>query len=155
MQLCSLPTHLLPLALLLEADPNEAAIARYLEQGIGYAAMEGKSVLGVCVVQTDPVTHHAEIMNLAVSPARQNEGIGRALLGFVLEQLAELGMTTVTLGTGSFGYQLTFYQRFGFRVTAVWPDHFLHHYPAPIMEQGVQLRDMLRLTLTLPAPAIL
>nr|WP_273262506.1 hypothetical protein [Pseudomonas sp.] len=50
---------------------------------------------------------------------------------------------------GSFGHQLTFYQRAGFRVVAVEPDYFLTHYPEPLFENGLQHRDRLRLALTL------
>jgi hypothetical protein len=50
---------------------------------------------------------------------------------------------------GSFGHQLTFYQRAGFRVVAVEPDYFLQHYPEPLFENGLQHRDRLRLALAL------
>ena len=45
----------------------------------------------------------------------------------------------------SFGYQLAWYQREGFRVFAIERDFFLENYPEPIYEQGIQLKDMLRL----------
>ncbi len=51
------------------------------------------------------------------------------------------------VGTGSFGYQLAFYQRHGFRVTSIDRDFFARNYPEPIFEDGIQLFDMLRLTL--------
>lgn len=38
--------------------------------------------------------------------------------------LAEKNVRRVELGTGSVGYQLTYYQRHGFRVAAVVKDHF-------------------------------
>lgn len=59
------------------------------------------------------------------------------------------GVSRVELGTGSFGHQLTYYQRHGFRVDAVVKDHFLIHYPEPLMEYGIQHKDMLRLYLEL------
>ena len=51
------------------------------------------------------------------------------------------------VGTGSFGYQLSWYQRAGFRVFAIERDFFLENYPEPIYECGIQLKDMLRLAL--------
>ena len=91
----------------------------------------------------------AEIFNIAVAPNRQQQGIGSGLLRFVLENLAGKGIGRVELGTGSFGHQLTYYQRHGFRVHAVVKDHFLIHYPEPLMEHGIQHKDMLRLSLAL------
>ncbi len=91
----------------------------------------------------------AEIFNIAVAPARQQQGIGSGLLRFVLASLAEKGVRRVELGTGSFGHQLTYYQRHGFRVETVVKDHFLIHYPEPLMEHGIRHKDMLRLSLKL------
>lgn len=67
----------------------------------------------------------------------------------MLTSLAGKGVLRVELGTGSFGHQLTYYQRHGFRVHAVLKDHFLIHYPEPLMEYGIQHKDMLRLSLVL------
>jgi hypothetical protein len=61
----------------------------------------------------------------------------------------KLLLEAVELGTGTFGYQLSFYQRFGFRVDSVWKNHFINNYDDPIFEDGIQLKDMLRLTLKL------
>ncbi|MBL0679703.1 GNAT family N-acetyltransferase [Aeromonas dhakensis] len=141
----------LPLALLLEADPAEQRIAAYLPGAWGFAALAGNNgneVVGACVAglvgeQT------AEIFNIAVAPNRQQQGIGSGLLRFVLANLAGKGVCRVELGTGSFGHQLTYYQRHGFRVDAVIKDHFLIHYPEPLMEHGIQHKDMLRLYLEL------
>lgn len=55
------------------------------------------------------------------------------------------------VGTGTFGHQLAFYQRLGFRVTHVDRGFFLDNYDAPIFEDGIQHKDMLRLTLDYPA----
>ena len=45
----------------------------------------------------------------------------------------------------TFGYQLAWYQREGVRVYAVERDLFLADYEEPIYEEGIQLKDMLRL----------
>ncbi len=86
-------------------------------------------------------------------PDHQRQGIGSGLLRHGLAKLAVRGIRRVELGTGTFGYPLTCYQRLGFRVDAVVKDHFLHHYPDPIFESGIQHKDMLRLSLTLEAGA--
>lgn len=141
----------LPLALLLEADPAEQRIAAYLPGAWGFAALAGNEmneVVGACVAGLVG-EQAAEIFNIAVAPNRQQQGIGSGLLRFVLTNLAGKGVHRVELGTGSFGHQLTYYQLHGFRVDGVIKDHFLIHYPEPLMEQGIQHRDMLRLSLAL------
>ncbi|HHQ4927802.1 TPA: GNAT family N-acetyltransferase [Aeromonas hydrophila] len=151
MKFVEMDPHQLPLALLLEADPAEQRIAAYLTGAWGFAALAGNNgneVVGACVVglvgeQT------AEIFNIAVAPNCQQQGIGSGLLHFVLTSLAGKGVYRVELGTGSFGHQLTYYQRHGFRVDTVVKDHFLIHYPEPLMEHGIQHKDMLRLSLVL------
>ncbi|MFM5413794.1 GNAT family N-acetyltransferase [Aeromonas dhakensis] len=138
----------LPLALLLEADPAEQRIATYLPGAWGFAALAGNEVVGACVAGLVG-EKTAEIFNIAVAPNRQQQGIGSGLLRFVLTSLAGKGVCRVELGTGSFGHQLTYYQRHGFRVDTVVKDHFLIHYPEPLMEHGIQHKDMLRLSLAL------
>ncbi|SKA64261.1 hypothetical protein SAMN02745132_03842 [Enterovibrio nigricans DSM 22720] len=64
-------------------------------------------------------------------------------------QLRQKGIRRIELGTGSFGYQLTYYQRLGFRVDRIIKNHFLDNYAEPICENGIQHKDMLRLYLEL------
>ena len=137
-----------PLSLLLEADPSEECIKRYLNGSWCYAALINNVIVGVCVVK--PICESkTEIFNIAVSPENQKQGIGSQLLQFVLDHLHEKNVESVELGTGTFGYQLAFYQRFGFRVDAIHKDFFINNYDKPIYENGIQLKDMLRLVLKL------
>ncbi|WP_345774457.1 GNAT family N-acetyltransferase [Salinicola endophyticus] len=91
----------------------------------------------------------AEIFNISVAPSFQQQGIGSRLLKFALDALFDKRIRRVELGTGTFGYQLGYYQRHGFRVCAVVVDHFLKNYPGPIIENGIQHKDMLHLYLDL------
>ena len=134
----------IPLDLLLEADPSEASISSYLSDSWCFTASDNARILAACVVK--PLNDGlAEIYNVSVYPEYQGQGIGTALLTFVLSQLPNKGVTRVELGTGTFGYQLTYYQRLGFRVDSVVKDHFLRNYSEPIFEHGIQHQDMLRL----------
>jgi ribosomal protein S18 acetylase RimI-like enzyme len=136
------------MSLLLLADPNESKVRSYLRDSSGFLAEDGENVVAVCVcVELSPDT--VEIMNIAVDPARQQRGTGGQLLRFLLDTLRADGVRRVELGTGSFGYQLTFYQRLGFRVDSVSKNFFLDNYPEPVMEDGLQHKDMLRLVLEL------
>ncbi|GAA4896544.1 GNAT family N-acetyltransferase [Ferrimonas pelagia] len=148
MRLCEWAPERLPMPLLLEADPCEAAVRRYLANGRAFVARQGETVLAACVLQPKG-EGVVELMNVAVLPERQGQGIGTELLRYVIDQLAQQGMVRIELGTGTFGYQLTFYQRLGFRVDSVVKDHFLNNYDEPIFEHGIQHQDMLRLVLLL------
>nr|WP_086937365.1 GNAT family N-acetyltransferase [Thaumasiovibrio occultus] len=137
------------MALLLEADPDRASIARYLDGAWCFVAKKGGKVVGVCVANTTQFDCCAEIYNVAVDPKCQQQGIGSALLRYCLVALSHKGIQRVELGTGTFGYQLTYYQRLGFRVETVVKNYFLDNYPEPIFEQGIQHKDMLRLSIDL------
>ena len=138
----------LPLALLLEADPHLPHVQAYLTDGHCYLAERDGVAVGVYVLQArSPGT--LELMNIAVDPSCQAQGIGTQLLQHALHCTKQLGATRLEVATGSFGHQLTFYQRAGLRVYAVEPDYFLQHYPEPLFEKGLQHRDRLRLAINL------
>lgn len=86
-------------------------------------------------------------MSIAVQPTLQRSGYGTALLEWVVDFFRRSGASQMEVGTGTFGYQLAFYQRHGFRVTSIERDFFVNNYPEPIFEDDIRLIDMLRLTL--------
>lgn len=138
----------LPMHLLLEADPSEDRIKMYLDSSLCYLALKLDVPVGVCVLgHTDDDT--LELYNIAVCPSAQKRGVGTALLRHVIEEARGKGVSRLVLGTGTFGYQLAFYQRAGFRVDAVIKNHFVDNYDEPIFDSGIQLKDMLRLVLEL------
>jgi len=137
-----------PMSLLLEADPSKERIGEYLDNSICYSFMEADKTLGACVLNLVGDST-LELYNIAVRPDRQKQGIGMALLRHAIREARDDGYRHIELGTGTFGYQLAFYQRAGFRVTEVVHDHFVDNYEEPIFEMGIQLKDMLRLSLEL------
>jgi len=132
--------------LLLLADPSEDKIRSYLPGSRCFVASRDAVVVGACVVQPRG-TNTYELMSIAVDPAHQRSGYGTALLKWVVDFYRDLGARQLEVGTGTFGYQLAFYQRQGFRATSIDHDFFVDNYPEPIFEDGIQLLDMLRLTL--------
>lgn len=135
----------IPLALLLEADPSEDNIRTYMDGAWRYIVTDGDSIIAACIVK--PIAERcAEIFNIAVMPERQQGGVGASLLAHVMHDMKAKNIARLELGTGAFGYQLTFYQRMGFRVDAVEKDYFLQHYAQPVMESGLQHKDRLRLS---------
>ncbi|PTS84939.1 GNAT family N-acetyltransferase [Pseudomonas sp. HMWF032] len=138
----------LPTALLLEADPHLPYVQAYLADGHCYLAELDDLVVGLYVLRARG-PGILELMNIAVVPNCQAQGIGTQLLQHALHSARQLGAMRLEVATGSFGHQLTFYQRAGLRVYAVEPDYFLRHYPEPLFEQGLQHKDRLRLAIDL------
>ncbi|HEY1028955.1 MAG TPA: GNAT family N-acetyltransferase [Pseudomonas sp.] len=143
-----IPADQAPMQLLLDADPNPALIARYLHDSHCAVARLNDAIVGVYVIKAQTADTW-ELMNIAVAPEHQSQGIGARLLRHAIDQARQLGARRLELGTGSFGHPLTFYQRAGFRVVAVEPDYFLSHYPEALFENGLQHKDRLRLALEL------
>jgi ribosomal protein S18 acetylase RimI-like enzyme len=141
----------IPLDLLLLADPFEKRIRRYLPVSRCFAARLDGKVVGACVVM--PLARNEyELMSIAVEPSRQQKGIGTRLLKFAITAIGRSGAERLEVSSGTFGYQLVFYQRQGFRVSGLEKDFFINNYEEPVFEDGIQLRDSLRLVLNYPPP---
>lgn len=133
--------------LLLLADPSRAKVEAYLARSRCFVARVGAEVVGAYVIT--PLGEGAlELMNIAIAEPAQGRGLGKRLLAHAIETARSLGANRLEVGTGTFGYQLAFYQRAGFRVDRIDKDFFLTHYEAPIFEDGIQHKDMLRLALS-------
>ena len=139
----------IPCELLLLADPARHLVEEYLPRGFCYLAESGPQVVGVLVlIRTRPET--MEIVNLAVGEPYQGKGVGKKLIGHAVARARDMGARTLEIGTGSTGVgQLLLYQKCGFRITGVDRDFFVRHYPEPLYENGMQLRDMVRLGMDL------
>ncbi|MGX5203002.1 GNAT family N-acetyltransferase [Aliikangiella sp. IMCC44632] len=144
-QIRKISTQSIPMALLLLADPYEAKVKAYLAGAACYAAFIDNKLVSACVTNVN--THgEIELFNIATFSEWQGQGIGTQLIEFVIHDLRSRNISKLVLGTGTFGYQLTFYQRVGFRVDAVVKAFFIDHYNEPIIENGIQHFDMLRLS---------
>lgn len=135
-----------PMDLLLEADPSEEAILKYLPTSQCYLAKIEDKTIGIFVLKEN-TNRTWELMNIAVKTNFQKKGFGSKLLQKAIETAKENGAKKLEVGTGTFGYQLAFYQKVGFRVTSIDKDFFLKNYTEPIFEFGIQHKDMLRLTI--------
>ena len=124
------------LDLLLLADEQEDMIDRYLERGEMYALEDG-GVKAVCVV-TDEGDGVLELKNLAVEPAAQRKGYGKALIAFLLREY-RTQYAVLQVGTGDSPLTIPFYEACGFTRSHVVRNFFIDHYDHPIFEGGVQL----------------
>ncbi len=148
-RIVELPPAEAPRDLLLLADPSPARLDAYLPAARCFAARRDGATVGACAVM--PLGGDSfELMSIAVAPEAQRQGIGTRLLRHVIAATAAAGAKRLEVGTGSFGYQLAFYQRHGFRIESVDRDFFVRNYPEAIVEDGIRLRDMVRLARTVP-----
>ena len=134
------------LPLLLLGDEQESMIDRYLEEGALYIWKEGEETAGVCVV-TDQGNGVLELKNIAVDPRFQRRGIGRAMIE-ALAKRCRGSYRVLLAGTGEAPSTLGFYQHCGFTYSHRVKDFFLQ-YDHPIVEEGVQLKDMVYFQRTL------
>ena len=134
------------LDLLLLADEQEDMVDRYLERGTMYV-LEDDGVKAECVV-TDEGDRILELKNIAVEPAAQGKGDGKALRDFLIE--TDAGQyTALQVGTGDSPSTIPFYEACGFRRHHLVKNFFTDHYDHPIYECGVQLVDMVYLQMEL------
>ena len=127
------------LPLLLLGDEQESMIHRYLERGTLYLWQVEQEVQGVCLV-TDEGDGVLELKNIAVAPPFQRQGIGRAMIEALVQRYRG-SYRMLQAGTGEVPSTMGFYQRCGFTLSHRVKDFFLQ-YDHPIVEDGVQLKDM-------------
>ena len=130
------------LDLLLLADEQENMIDRYLERGTMYV-LEEDGVKAECVV-TDEGNGVLELKNIAVEPAFQGKGYGKALLGFLVQTYAGR-YTILQVGTGDSPSTILFYEACGFCRHHRVKNFFTGYYDHPIYDNGVRLVDMVYL----------
>ena len=135
------------LPLLLLGDEQENMIDRYLDRGTLLALYDG-GLRAVCVV-TEEAPGVFEIKNLAVEPAFQRRGYGRAMVGHVADACRTAGGTRLLVGTGDSPLSLPFYRACGVRESLRVPNFFLQFYDHPIYEGGRLLSDMVYLSMEL------
>lgn len=136
----------LPMELLLLADPSEEIVKEYVNRGECFVAVSEQKIVGVYVLlPTRPET--VELVNVAVEEDQQGRGIGKQLVMDAIKVAKTKGYKTIEIGTGNSGIgQLALYQKCGFRIIGVEMDFFIKHYPEEIFENGIQCRDMVRLS---------
>lgn len=143
------PDEAPPMDLLLLADPSKDLVEAYLERGTCFVAEIDEQIIGVYVLQ-ESTTETVEIVNVAVAEQYQGEGLGKRLINHAIHHAKSQGYVSIEIGTGNSGMgQLALYQKCGFRITDIDRDFFTRNYPEAIYENGIQCRDMIRLSQTI------
>lgn len=133
--------------LLLNADPDRDLVDSYLKRSKSCELVTDNKMMGLIVLlPTRPET--IEIVNISVSDSEQGKGYGKKLLEYAIKYSKDEGYKTIEIGTGttSFG-QLYLYQKVGFRLSYIDKDFFIRHYNEEIEENGLILKDMVRLSM--------
>ncbi|WP_077324691.1 GNAT family N-acetyltransferase [Virgibacillus siamensis] len=140
-----------PMELLLTADPSENNVREYLSKGQCYVVRKDNVVIGVYVL-TQERQNKMELVNVAVLEHYQGQGIGTKMIQHAIANAQLQGYQFIDVGTGNSSIdQLRLYQQCGFRMVKIRRDYFVENYNEPIYENGIQCRDMVRLSIPLRA----
>lgn len=135
-----------PMDLLLLADPSQKMVEENLKRGESYVAESDNQLIGIYVLLPLKL-ESVEIVNVAVVEKYQGRGIGKLLVTDAIKRAKGKGYKSIEIGTGNSSVgQLALYQKCGFRITGIDIDFFIRHYQEEIFENGIQCRDMIRLS---------
>ena len=128
------------------AEDSARELNAYLAAGRVLVAHDGRAIVGHLQLVGD------EVKNMAVDPAVQRRGVGRALLAAAIALARSEGRATLTVATAAADVgNLRFYQRLGFRMRSIERDAFTPAtgYEPGIVIDGIELRDRVWLDLDL------
>jgi ribosomal protein S18 acetylase RimI-like enzyme len=84
-----------------------------------------------------------ELVELAIAPQRQGQGLGKMLVAWLLEEARRRKKQQVIVGTSTTSTgNILFYQKCGFRAESIRRDYFWY-YDEPLTENGLPVRDMI------------
>jgi GNAT superfamily N-acetyltransferase len=132
---------LLPLLLL--AEPSESALRWSLDNlsDTAYCMEESGMLVGAATMRWHKAP--CEIIELAIAPERQGQGLGRQFIEWLIAEGRRRGKAEILVGTANSSIDnIVFYQRCGFRMHEVRRDYFWYH-KEPLIENGLQVRDMI------------
>ena len=93
------------------ADEQEDMVDCYLERGTMFM-LEDDGVIGECIV-TDEGCGILKIKSLAIAPAHQRRGYGKALIEWIAEEYKSR-YSVLQVGTGDSPLTVPFYEKCGF-----------------------------------------
>jgi len=134
------------LDLLLIADEDEKMIDKYLEVGDVFILCDD-DLKSICVVTDEKDSY--ELKNLATYPKYQNQGYATKLVNFILNYYKSKSKSnnhkTIYVGTGDVESIISFYEKFGFKISHKIENFFVDNYKEPMFEGNKQLIDMIYL----------
>jgi ribosomal protein S18 acetylase RimI-like enzyme len=135
--------------LLLEADESEPVVRGYLNDGDLLQLVADGQPVGVVLLTLPEVAAALEIKNIAIRHEDRGRGIGRAAIACIAAHARARGANRLLVGTAdSSSGTIAFYRACGFGDAGRIPG-FFDAYPEPVVENGVQAHDMIRLEMIL------
>lgn len=90
-----------------------------------------------------------ELVELGIAESHQRRGLGRRFVAWLIDEARRRGKRRFHVGTRSTSAgNILFYQHCGLRVADVRQDYFWY-YDEPIIENGLEVRDMIVFALDL------
>jgi GNAT superfamily N-acetyltransferase len=126
-----------------EAEDSLTQLDEYISRGRVLVARKRDEFVGHLQL-VESSDREIEVKNMAVLPWLRGTGIGRTLVAAAVDASRRDGYTGMVVATAAADIgNLRFYQRCGFRFTAVERDAFTSAtgYPDPIAIDGIPLRD--------------
>lgn len=130
------------LSLLLLADEQESMIDKYIDKGTMFVLEDG-GIKAECII-TDEGNGIIEIKNIATAPGFQRKGYGRKLIEYIVRKY-KMSYSILQVGTGDSPMTIPFYEKCNFVRSHSIKNFFTDNYDHPIIEDGVQLKDMIYL----------
>ncbi|MBQ7885517.1 MAG: thymidine kinase [Clostridia bacterium] len=126
------------LPLLLEADPSEVMIDKYLEQGDMYVLVVNGQPVSVAVIRQD-TAESCELYNLATAASQRGRGYASQLVRHIMK-LYQPRCRRMLVGTSK--HVVPFYERFGFKYSFTREGFFLNSNYAGVDFDEPGLADM-------------
>lgn len=143
-----LTNELLPLDLLLKADPNEKLVKEYVEEGEVYLSFLddeyfSDELVGVAVT-LKVNKNDLEIKNISIKDEFQNKKYAKKMIEFLTKLAKEEGYDNLIIATGNSSInQLALYQKCGFSIDHIKKDFFTLNYDEQIIENNIICKDMI------------
>lgn len=130
-----------PMDLLLNADPSEEMINKYLYAGECFIAEVEQEIVGVFVLMPN-TAHEVEIKNISVVEAYQHQGVGKDIIKYVVRIAKLEGYEDLIVKTADVSKDaIKFYEKMKFVYDFTVKGYFVQYYDEPIMENGQQAID--------------
>jgi GNAT superfamily N-acetyltransferase len=126
------------------AEDSAQALDGYINRGRVLVALEGNKIVGHIQITETARAGELEVKNMAVDPAAQGRGLGRALLDAVADLARAEGRSMLVVATAAAAVgNLRFYQRVGFRMRSVDRGAFgeAMGYHSGLKVAGIRVRD--------------
>jgi len=129
---------LVPYDLLFQADEDDAKIAVYRNTAVFWAARVDDDIVGILGL-LELNSGVAEIVNVSVRETFRRRGLATRLIEAAIAYARETGYRDLFIRTGDCGiWQISLYQRCGFRMDSIRKEYFLREYKVPIYENNIR-----------------